>query len=291
LTSSTGNTVKTSRAVKALFLSPIVVLFASAVRLLLISNYDTSTATLMASSGGIIGTLLGTVVPLLPAFLPALLVLVVIFRRWRLAILTGLAVALVSPAYEAPITIYRQARTEFLSVAQNINELDFLAVWEDNPWAIGCALAALLVMVFFDAPNWLDWGESGLIECVLILIGRLLFGLGPAVICGVCVLLVQIAYQVPFNTTLASDIVRRPWLPAEKVSVQSGETPIIAYTLSTADGWHVLLTERTRRIYFIKASDIIAREVCQVDTQQSDQPLPLIRFTGVIDDQTESCGI
>lgn len=76
-----------------------MILFASATRLIIISNYDTATATTVASSTGAISTLLGTVVPLLPLFLPALFIILIVFRRWSLALLTALAAGLVSPAY------------------------------------------------------------------------------------------------------------------------------------------------------------------------------------------------
>lgn len=68
-------TVRRSQAFKAAMLSPAVILFASATRLLFISNYDTTTATTIASAAGVVGTLLGTVVPLLPPYLPILTIL------------------------------------------------------------------------------------------------------------------------------------------------------------------------------------------------------------------------
>jgi hypothetical protein len=57
---------RSSRWLRALLLSPVVLLFISATRLILVSNYDTTTATTIATSGGFVATLLGTVVPLLP---------------------------------------------------------------------------------------------------------------------------------------------------------------------------------------------------------------------------------
>jgi hypothetical protein len=60
----------TSRGLMTLALSPFIILLASGTRLILISNYDTTTATTMAASGSLGETLLGTVIPLLPPFLP-----------------------------------------------------------------------------------------------------------------------------------------------------------------------------------------------------------------------------
>jgi hypothetical protein len=73
-----------SRGVKALLLSPIVVLFAAAIRLIIVGDYDTTTATTIATSSGATGTLLGTVVPLLPPYFPVIAVLLAVFRRWTL---------------------------------------------------------------------------------------------------------------------------------------------------------------------------------------------------------------
>jgi hypothetical protein len=98
-----------------LALSPFIILLASGTRLILISNYDTTTATTMAASGGFGETLLGTVIPLLPPFLPALLVIFAIFRQWWCLAFAAVATALVSPAYigvhEGLRAAYHNSRT------------------------------------------------------------------------------------------------------------------------------------------------------------------------------------
>ena len=75
----------------ALALSPLVILIASGTRLLVMANYDTTTATTVAASGGLGETLLGTIVPLLPPFLPAVCVILAIFREWFLLAFAGLS--------------------------------------------------------------------------------------------------------------------------------------------------------------------------------------------------------
>jgi hypothetical protein len=101
--SLSSRTERSSGAVRALLLSPIVVLFASAARVLIIANYNTTTATTMAASAGVVSTLLGTIVPILPLFLPALLVVLVVFRRWAYVVLTAVATAFVSPVYTSSV--------------------------------------------------------------------------------------------------------------------------------------------------------------------------------------------
>ena len=56
----------TTRRSIALILSPVGLLLISAGRLIIVSNFNTTTAVTIASSGGFVNTLLGTVIPLVP---------------------------------------------------------------------------------------------------------------------------------------------------------------------------------------------------------------------------------
>src|SRR4051794_1668012 len=67
--------------------SPLVLLFATGTRLLVISNYDTTTASTIASENGAVGTLLGTLIPLLPAFLPVVGLVLLMNRNFLAAAL------------------------------------------------------------------------------------------------------------------------------------------------------------------------------------------------------------
>jgi hypothetical protein len=69
----------------------------SATRLLVISDYNTTTATTVASSGGYINTLLGSIIPLVPVFIPYVALLLLLFQRFILS-----AIAFVSAAFIAP---------------------------------------------------------------------------------------------------------------------------------------------------------------------------------------------
>lgn len=82
----------------ALLLSPLGIVVVSATRLLLIANYNPTTATAIASSGGYVNTLLGSVIPLVPVALPYLALVLVGFKRYFLAGLTAAAALIVSPA-------------------------------------------------------------------------------------------------------------------------------------------------------------------------------------------------
>ena len=87
----------TTRRSIALILSPAGLLLISAGRLLIVANFNTTTAVTIASSGGFVNTLLGTVIPLVPAFVPYLALLLLLFRRFLLGIMTFIFVAFISP--------------------------------------------------------------------------------------------------------------------------------------------------------------------------------------------------
>lgn len=332
---SSSRTERSSRAAKALLLSPIVILFASATRLIIIANYDTTTATTIASSAGAISTLLGTVVPLLPLFLPALFIVLIIFRRLALAFLTALAAGFVSPAYTDVIDGLGQAFTTITNIWRRLDvwprvddinlavgaikrsaafilrtigptdnsQQQLLAVWNEWTWVFICA-AAGLIMIFVNPPRLLRRPDSSNTirltdEKPSLLkgffgwvwrwpIGRGLSSLAVVLACAYSVLLVDTIYRVPFNGGLVSDILRRPWLPAEEVQVSSSDDPLVGYVLSTIDGWHVLLQEKTRQITYIKSADVIARTVCRIE-QPNRFHDPLIKLQGVNPTRTYTC--
>jgi hypothetical protein len=86
----------------ALLLSPIGLLLISATRLLIISDYNTTTATTIASSGGFVNTLLGTIIPLVPTFIPYIALILLLYGRFILSIIAFLSAAFISPT---PLTV------------------------------------------------------------------------------------------------------------------------------------------------------------------------------------------
>lgn len=81
----------------ALILSPAGVLLISAGRLIIVANFNTTTAVTIASTGGFVNTLLGTIIPLVPVFMPYLALLLLLFRRFLLSIMTFIFAAFISP--------------------------------------------------------------------------------------------------------------------------------------------------------------------------------------------------
>jgi hypothetical protein len=80
-----------------LLLSPIGLLLLSAFRLLVISDYNTTTAITIAESGGYVNTLLGSVIPLLPVFIPYLALILLLAEQYTLTIIAFAFTVFISP--------------------------------------------------------------------------------------------------------------------------------------------------------------------------------------------------
>jgi hypothetical protein len=91
----------TRSATIALLLSPAGLLIIAAARLLIISDYNTATASAIVSSSGYVNTLLGTIIPLIPLVMPYLALILLFFNRVIPGILALVATAFISPAAAA----------------------------------------------------------------------------------------------------------------------------------------------------------------------------------------------
>jgi hypothetical protein len=87
----------TTRRSIALILSPVGLLLISAARLIIVANFNTTTAVTIASSGGFVNTLLGTIIPLVPVFMPYVALLLLLTRHFLLSIMTFVFAAFISP--------------------------------------------------------------------------------------------------------------------------------------------------------------------------------------------------
>ena len=101
----------TTKRSLALILSPAGVLLISAARLIIVANFNTTTAVTIASTGGVVNTLLGTVIPLVPAFMPYLALLLLLFRRFLLSIMTFVFAAFISPTSVSLVEGFGIAKT------------------------------------------------------------------------------------------------------------------------------------------------------------------------------------
>lgn len=81
----------------ALILSPVGILLLSAARLIIVANYNSTTAVTIASSGGYINAFLGSVIPLIPVFAPYFALVLLLFRRFLLSLVVFIFAAFITP--------------------------------------------------------------------------------------------------------------------------------------------------------------------------------------------------
>jgi hypothetical protein len=269
----------TSRGLMALALSPIVVLLASGSRLIIIGNYDTTTATTMAASGGLGQTILGTVVPLLPAFLPAALIFLAIFRQWGLLLFAAAATALLSPAYISAREGWQRAYPQFRSAVAHAGHRQWHALWQDSRLLVWCAvLGAEFVL-------WDRFQEGKAAEVAAAPIDAIIVG----AICALALLFIQQVYHISteLNLDTISETLRRPWLPAEKIDLKSGEIRV-GYILTTDKEWHTVLDDSKRTISYIRVGDVANRTVCRAGTPPPKLP-PLVHLKPVLVTPVDPC--
>lgn len=104
MSSTSGNPTESSawynlvsRRTITLILSPVGLLLLSAARLIIVSDYNTTTAITIATSNGYVNTLLGTTIPLIPVFAPYLALLLLLFGRFFLSIIAFIFAAFITP--------------------------------------------------------------------------------------------------------------------------------------------------------------------------------------------------
>jgi hypothetical protein len=231
----------------ALLLSPVGLLIISVTRLLIVSNYNPTTALAIASSGGYADTLLGTVIPLIPIVMPYLTLVFLFFNRVILAILAFAATVFVSP-----VAIGRPA-------VRDIVDRDWHFI-SHAPVPIVIVMIALALLV------------------VLLLIAQLL-GLGFNIFMRTlasiaCIALIPLASQL-YSFSLVQNYIepiRQPWLPAETITLVSGQS-FTGYVLSDDGDWLVALRNDNRAVYYYPGADVVKRQICQLNATRQKQPL------------------
>jgi len=228
----------------ALLVSPIGVLFVSAARLLIISDYNPSTASAIVSSGGYVDALLGTVLPLIPLVLPYLALLLLFFNRVIAGLLALLATALVSPTSPA---------------AEKLVDVKWANV---DPSVFGVILLVLfgLVLAFFLLVTLVGAGFATMMRIIAV---ALSIALIPT--------FAQL-YPLPATNSFYTRLLRQPWLPAETFTLSTGQR-FTGYALAD-DGTSIeILIDTSRTITYYQVSQISNRQICQLGPVQATQPL------------------
>jgi len=242
-----------------ILVTPVGLALLSAVRLLIISNYNVTTAVAVAESGGYVNTFLGSLIPLVPAFLPYLALGFLVFRRFILCALTIVATALISPVVARPSVVT-------LGYFDNYWFSAFRSIFGHVP----DALPAIIVGIFIISIWWLIMPPGVLTGWVYTLVATLWA-------CAAFVTLLPyllIAYPAPSRQTLASYL-RQPWLTAEQITVDPSKI-YQGYVLSSDDQWMTVLLYQSRTIAYFRADSVTARIVCEPPAKPS--PSPLVRL-------------
>ena len=234
----------------ALLLSPVGLLLISATRLLIISDYNTSTASTIVSSGSYINTLLGTVVPIVPIFMPYLALILLFLNRVIASALALLAAAFVSPT---PTTM-----PDVIKLVQEKSQL--LNNWVQAHTAVVVILGAAFVL--FLLAELINSGFYNLLKTI-----------APVTALALIPLIFRI-YPLPLNNNgnYWSDLIRQPWLPAVRITLHYGR-PVVGYTLSTKDNWFVVLSAGSRKIRYVHADNVARQRTCQLIEPQVTTPL------------------
>ena len=249
----------------ALLVSPAGLLLISATRLLIISNYNPATASAIVSSSGYVNTLLGTIIPLVPIVIPYLALILLFFNRVIIGILALLATAFISPT------------TMSRSAAANLAVKDWHRI-AHAPLIIiivMIALAAVVATLLF-------------VELVGISFDSFM-RTTATMICIALIPTVAQLYPLHINNEFYTQLARQPWLPAETITLSSGEK-FVGYTLSDSGTWIEVLEDGTRTIHYYLDSDVVRRQICQIGHPLPMQPLITLTPPGTnVGLQTPTC--
>jgi hypothetical protein len=227
-----------------LLLSPIGLLLISVTRLLIISDYNTTTATTIASSGGYVNTLLGTVIPLVPIFLPYFAIFLLIFKRFVLSGLTFGAALLISPTRLAPLTALDALKKDWVHVVAIFRAHLFLSI------------VLVLALLILDTTAFrITFGRLGMTTLTLALLAT-----------AFLIPYVLYVYPYPHASSYYAQFMRQPWLPAEQITAKSGYS-VLGYVLSEDSNWVTVLRASARTIEYIPANDVIRRSVCETEPE------------------------
>jgi hypothetical protein len=281
-----------SNAVRIAVLSPSVLVFISAVRLLIIANYDPTTASSIASSIGVVGTLLGTLIPIVPALLPVLVLAFIALRKPLLLLFAGFGTALVSPAYTTLKVAWLATVEQFTTVINALSAsnsklarhaLHISWLHDRTSLIVGAMAVAVLVIDYHEKilrSYRSDPTFSVSVTVFLYIVHTVILLIAVFVIdiaFGAIFFFTTTIYHIPSNLNKISAIASQPWLPSENVTLKSGSS-FVGYTLNAGDVWQVFLQERDRTIEYFHSEDVVSRTLCQLPETQRVSRAPLIKL-------------
>lgn len=253
------------RAIR-LLVTPVGLALISAVRLLIVCNYNATTATTVAESGGYVNTFLGSLIPLVPAFMPYLALICLASRRFILAALAVAATVLISPVARPQIAALRDFDNFWSSVVSK---------FDHNRWQLASLLFAIWVASLF-----VPWRRmrSSILHSVFhaAWFVFVLFALLPYLF---------LAYPAPRTPYYYATYMRQPWLTAEQITVDPHKV-YEGWVLTSDEKWMTVLLFESRTVAYFPADKVLARHVCQ---SQPNQSPPLVRLLNATSGNIHQC--
>ena len=246
----------------ALLLSPVGIILLAVIRLLIVCNYNVTTALAVASSGGYVNTLFGTVLPMVPILLPYLAFVLLFSGRVLLGYLAAIATLLISPA-EVSNAVYVTELHRALSALSS-------SAWF-IPILIAAGISSLLLWALLMSNGWNVFSRS-----LSVIAGILLV---PALF---------LLYPLPSSHNYYEFLVRQPWLPSENVTLRSGAV-VTGYVLSDDQNWTTILTDSGRRIFYYRPAEIVSRHICRA--RDARARLPVISLITTRSQQLPWCNL
>ncbi len=135
----------------ALILSPVGILLLSAARLIIVADYNTTTAVTIASSGGYINAFLGSVIPLIPVFAPYFALALLLFKRFLLSVVVFTFAAFITPTAISLSQLHGLAVTDG---RQLLADWRHFVLYFQGGWQLASIFAIILVAVAIIGPFW-----------------------------------------------------------------------------------------------------------------------------------------
>jgi hypothetical protein len=236
----------------ALVISPVGVLLLAVTRVLIVSDYNLSTALAILSSSGYVNTLIGSIIPLVPVLMPYIALVLLYFDRVVVALLAFAAALLISPAS--------------ISGAAALS-----LVGQDWHLIIGGSTLRRGLLIILAA-----------FVCILLLgeiagfrIATVVRTVGTVGIIATLPLIVRV-YPIPVSNSFYANVLSEPWLPAEMVTLSTHKV-VTGYVLESDQDWFEVLVAQDRTIVHYRTSEVVSRAVCQMASAEPKRPLvPLV---------------
>jgi hypothetical protein len=236
----------------ALVLSPVGVLLLAATRVLIVADYNLSTALAILSSSGYVNTLIGSLIPLVPLLMPYVALVLLYLDRVVVAMLAFAAALLISPA-----TLPGASALSLVG-----HDWHLIAGGSGIRHAVLIILAIPLCLLL-------------LVEIAGFQVATVVRTVGTVGIIATMPLIVRI-YPVPVSNGFYANVLSQPWLPAETVTLTTHQV-VTGYVLESDQDWFEVLLAQDRTVVHYHTSEVVSRAMCQTPSTEPKRPLiPLV---------------